>query len=34
MQVVSVDISALDFVLNPEDLIQLLKKINVQLDEA
>ena len=34
MQVVSVDISTLDFVLNPEDLIQLLKKINVQLDEV
>ena len=34
MQVVSVDISALDFVLNLEDLIQLLKKINLQLDEA
>ena len=34
MQVVSVDISALDFVLNTEDLIHLLKKINVQLDEA
>ncbi len=34
MQVVSVDVTALDFVLNPEDLTQLLRSINAQLGEA
>jgi len=34
MQVVSVDVTVLDFVLNPEDLIQLLRSINAQLGEA
>ena len=34
MQVVSVDVTALDFVLNPEDLVQLLRSINAQLGEV
>jgi 2-amino-4-hydroxy-6-hydroxymethyldihydropteridine diphosphokinase len=34
MQVVSVDVTALDFVLNPEDLVQLLRSINAQLAEV
>ena len=34
MQVVSVDVTALDFVLTPEDLIKLLRRINAQLGEA
>ena len=34
MQVVSIDVTALDFVLNPEDLTQLLRNINAQLDEV
>jgi deoxyadenosine/deoxycytidine kinase len=34
MQVVSVDITDLDFVLNPEDLVHLLANINEQLGAA
>jgi len=34
MQVVSVDIRDMDFVLNPDDMTQLLGNINAQLDAA